>query len=266
MCIRDRSKGIANVDLVPSTNARGGLLLFDPTAGPPPGGCTPTATSGQCTVTVAPAVTNYLRLYPDPGNCGANVCQFTFSAKQIINENFVTTRIDHKFSDRDSLFGTYLFDRTPYSSPDSFNNVLLGSRTSRQIVAAEETHSFTATFINAARFGYNHEAVSNNQSLSANNPAAADPSLAAFAGRDAAFVSVGGLTPPLPGGVGGLPTYFYHWNSFQAYDDAFVNKGTHTIKFGFVFERDLHLTNTQVGLVFSAFAYPYLVFQILVES
>lgn len=30
-----------------------------------------------------------------------------------------------------------------------------------------------------------------------------------------------------------------------------------------VFERDLHLTNTQVGLVFSAFAYPYLIFQIL---
>src|SRR5713226_4132945 len=234
-----QSKGIANVDLVPSTNARGGLLLFDPTAGPPPGGCTPTATSGQCTVTVAPAVTNYLRLYPDPGNCGANACQFTFSAKQIINENFVTTRIDHKFSDKDSVFGTYLFDRTPYSSPDPFNNVLLGSRTSRQIVAAEETHSFTATFINAARFGYNHEAVSNNQSLSANNPAAADPSLAAFAGRDAAFVQVGGLTPALPGGVGGLPTYFYHWNSFQAYDDAFLNRGTHTIKFGFAFERML---------------------------
>jgi sugar phosphate permease len=28
------------------------------------------------------------------------------------------------------------------------------------------------------------------------------------------------------------------------------------------FEQDLHLTNTQIGLVFSAFAYPYLVFQI----
>jgi len=241
-----QSKGIANVDSVPSTNARGGLLLFDPTAGPPTG-CTPTATSGQCTVTVAPAIaasTGYLRLYPDPGNCGANVCQFTFSATQIINENFVTTRIDHKFSDKDSLFGTYLFDRTPYSSPDSFGNVLLGSRTSRQIVAAEETHSFTATFINAARFGYNHEAVNNNQSLSAirgaNSPAA-DPSLCAFCtspARDAAYVKVGGLAP-MPGGIGGLPTYFYHWNSFQAYDDAFLNRGTHTIKFGFAFERML---------------------------
>ena len=30
-----------------------------------------------------------------------------------------------------------------------------------------------------------------------------------------------------------------------------------------VFKQELHLTNTQVGLVFSAFAYPYLVFQII---
>src|ERR1700722_16999824 len=29
-----------------------------------------------------------------------------------------------------------------------------------------------------------------------------------------------------------------------------------------VFQKELHLTNTQVGLVFSAFAYPYLIFQI----
>ncbi len=30
-----------------------------------------------------------------------------------------------------------------------------------------------------------------------------------------------------------------------------------------VFKRDLHLTNTEVGLVFSAFAYPYLIFQLI---
>ena len=30
-----------------------------------------------------------------------------------------------------------------------------------------------------------------------------------------------------------------------------------------VFQKELHLTNTQVGLVFSAFAYPYLIFQII---
>lgn len=215
-----QSKGIANLDSVPSPNARNGIL-----------------STGN--VTVAPAAAQYLALYPVPAACGQDVCPFVFSAQQVINENFVTSRVDHKFSDKDSLFGTYLFDRTPYSSPDSFGNVLLGSLTPRQIVAAEETHSFTPTFINAVRFGYNHEAVNNNQSLTAINPAASDPSLAAFSGRDAAFVHIGGGPADMPGGVGGLPTYFYRWNSFQGYDDAFYNRGTHSIKFGFAFERML---------------------------
>ncbi len=214
-----QSKGIANVDFVPSPAARMGNLQSGP-------------------VTVDSAVQKYLALYPVPTCTGADVCQFTFSAKQIINENFVTTHIDHRFSDKDKLTGTYLFDRTPYSSPDSFGNVLLGSLSTRHIVAAEETHSFTPTFVNAVRFGYNHESVNNNQSVSAINPAASDTSLAAFAGRDAAFVHVGGLTD-MSGGVGGLPTYLYRWNSFQGYDDAFFNRGTHALKFGFAFERML---------------------------
>ena len=214
-----QSKGIANFDSVPSQDARNGIL-----------------STGN--VTVSPATTQYLALYPVPAACGQDVCPFVFSAQQVINENFVTVRADHKFSEKDSLFGTYLFDRTPYSSPDPFGNVLLGSLTSRQIVAAEETHSFTPTFVNAVRFGFNHEAVNNNQSVSAINPAAKDPSLAAFSGRAAAFVHVGGQTD-MSGGVGGLPTYIYRWNSFQGYDDAFFNRGTHAIKFGFAFERML---------------------------
>jgi hypothetical protein len=41
----------------------------------------------------------------------------------------------------------------------------------------------------------------------------------------------------MTGGVGGLPTYLYRWNSFQFYDDAFWNSGKHSIKFGGAFER-----------------------------
>jgi len=246
-----QSKGIVSVNFVPSPAARSGLLCSNPAGAPP---------SSPCTTMQLPAgpntdangvdlnVKQYLVsssglpvLYPlgqgaPIGN--GDVSVFTFSGQQVINENFVTTRIDHKFSDKDSLFGTYLYDKTPYSAPDSIGNVKLGSLSSRQIVAAEETHSFTPIFVNAVRFGFNHETVNNNQSLTAINPAAADTSLGAFAGRDAAFVNVGGLSA-MPGGVGGLPTYFYHWNSFQAYDDAFLNRGTHTIKFGFAFERML---------------------------
>src|SRR5580700_4062561 len=214
-----QAKGIANVNFVPSSAARSGNLQ-----------------SG--TVTVDPAVQKYLALYPVSTCTGSDVCQVVFNGQQIVNENFVTTRIDHKFSDKDSLFGTYLYDKTPYSSPDSFGNVALNTLSSRQLVAVEETHGFTPTFVNAVRFGYNHERVDNDASVKALNAVAADTSLAAFAGRDAAVVNVTGLSP-MPGGVGGLPTYLYRWNSFQGYDDAFLNHGTHTIKLGFAFERML---------------------------
>jgi hypothetical protein len=221
-----QSKGIANLDNVPSPDARtGNLHQFMP-------------------VTVDPAVAKYLALYPVPAQCvdatntPQDICPFIFVGQQIINENFVTARVDHKFSDKDSLFATYLFDRTPYNSPDSFGNVGLNTLSSRQIFATEETHSFTPTFVNAVRFGYNLENVNNDASVSALNPAASDTSLGAFAGRNAAVVNITGATS-LSGGVGGLPTYLYGWESYQLYDDAFYTTGKHSIKFGGAFERML---------------------------
>jgi hypothetical protein len=41
----------------------------------------------------------------------------------------------------------------------------------------------------------------------------------------------------MTGGVGGLPTYLYRWNSYQLYDDAFLARGKHSIKFGGAYER-----------------------------
>jgi len=219
-----QAKGIANVDFVPSPDARLGNIHD--------------ANGNPITVSVDPAVQKYLPLYPVPQCTGTDVCQFVFNGNQVVNENFFTTRIDHRFSEKDSLFGTYLYDKTPYTSPDSFGNVALGSLSSRQIVAIEETHSFTPSFVNAIRFGYNHERVDNNASVNALNPAAADTSLGAFAGRNASVVNVTGLGS-MTGGVGGLPTYLYRWNSFQIYDDAFITRGKHSIKFGGAFERML---------------------------
>src|SRR5258705_12504863 len=101
------SKGIAYLNFVPSLNARNGQML-DSNGNP---------------IAVDPAAQKYLALYPTPDpSCTTDVCQVTFSGQQVVKENFVTTRVDHKFSDKDSIFGTYLFDRTPYNSPDSFGN------------------------------------------------------------------------------------------------------------------------------------------------
>jgi hypothetical protein len=218
-----QSKGIANKLFVPSVQARKGMLT---------GGAVP----------VDPMIMNYLGLYPTPDpKCVTDTCQIVFSGQQVVNENFITTRIDHRFSDKDALSGTYLYDKTPYNSPDSFGNVALTTLSSRAIVAVEENHTFTPTFLNAIRFGYNHEKVDNDATSKALNPVAANLALGVFPNRDASVVILSaGVLTQMNGGVGGLPTYFYKWNSFQLYDDAFVNRGTHTIKFGFAAER-LHL-------------------------
>src|ERR1700730_13359960 len=222
-----QAKGIPQVDHVPSVLARQGMI-HDKNTGLP------------ITVPIDPPAPRYPALFPMPnGPTSGDIALFTFSTNQVVNENFVTTRVDHKFSDKDSVFGTYMFDKTPYTSPDAFDNVQINTLTSRQIVAVEETHAFTPNLLNAIRFGYNHENVNDNQGVSAINPAAADKTLGSFAGQNASQVIIGGGLDPLPGGVGGLPIYFYGWNSFQVYDDAFLTKGTHSFKFGVAVERML---------------------------
>src|SRR5258708_30372041 len=195
-----QSKGITTVAFVPSQNARNGIL-----------------STGN--VTVDPAAAAYLTFYHLPNSgllAGSNgdIGIYTFPGQQIVSENFLTTRVDHKISDSDSLFGTYMYDNTPYSSPDGLNNVEFTTLTARHFTSVEETHVFGPGFANSIRIGGNHEAVNNNQSLKAINPDAARTDLGAggpaFAGRAASQVLIGGGVTDFTGGVGGSPTYFYH--------------------------------------------------------
>jgi outer membrane receptor protein involved in Fe transport len=236
-----QSKGITALTTVPSADARNGILN---NGNPPVASCPPGTTlivPGQSNVCVDNQAILYLPFFhlPNAGpTANPDIARYSFAGQQVVNENFVTTRLDHKISEKNNLSGTYLFDKTPYTSPDGVNDVLLGSNTSRQIVAVEETHLFKTNFANSVRFGYNHEIVNNNQGLSALVPEAADTSLGTFSGRTAPQVFITGITPFL-GGVGGESAYYYGWNSFQVHDDAFINKGTHTIKFGGTVERML---------------------------
>jgi outer membrane receptor protein involved in Fe transport len=215
-----QSKGITNVDTVLSPAARAGNLSTG-------------------TVTVDPSVQKYFGLFPLPNGGLLNSGDtgiFTFAGQQAVNENFLTTRIDHRFSEKDSLFGTYLVDKTPYTSPDSFGNVGLTSLTKRQLLVLEENHIFSPSLVNSLRFGINRELVNNDQGVKALNPLAKDLSLSASPGRNAASVSVPGLTA-FPGGVGALGSFYYRWTSIEGYDDAFLTKGLHSFKLGVALER-----------------------------
>jgi hypothetical protein len=229
-----QSLGITSVITVPSAMARTGQLCSMPDP-PPPGAlpCQPTK------VNVDPAVREYFRFFDLPNRqiiSNGDTGVLSIAEQQITTENFFTTRVDHKFSDKDSLFGTYLFDNTPQTAPDAFNDVLLGDLTKRQILVLEEDHLFNPALINSVRFGFNRDFVNHNTNIRAINPAAVDPSLAAVPGQNAAAVNVSGLSPFLGGLVGVY--LFQRWNSFQGYDDVFLTRGLHALKFGVAFERD----------------------------
>jgi hypothetical protein len=215
-----QSTGLTNIATVPSSAARQGHL-----------------SSGD--ITVDPAGARYLTFWPLPNGpelASGDAAVYKFTSQQVVHENFGTGRFDYKLSARDSLFATYSGDDAPFSAPDNLNDVLLGSHTSRHTAAIEETHTFGASFLNAARIGFYREPVQNNTTVQAVNPAAADRSLAAVPGSYPAVVSVGGIST-FNGGLEGSSPWTYTWNSFQAYDDAAFTRGRHSLRSGVAFER-----------------------------
>jgi len=194
--------------------------------------------TGQSSVCVDNSSAKYLPFWPHATStpAGSDLGSYTFSARRVVTENFETVHVDDKLSDKDSLAATYLGDITPYSAPDQLDAVLLSSRTNRQIGILEETHIFSSTVTNSARFGFSRDAARNNVGLTAINPLANDPSLAAITGQLAAQVVVSGPTQ-FTGGIGANGPGLFHWNSFQGYDDAFWTHGAHSIKFGVAVER-----------------------------
>ncbi len=186
-----------------------------------------------------PAVLKYIGLFPIANRNATttgDIAQYNFIKQENVVENFFTTRVDHKISGKDSVFGTYLFDNTPFTIGDAQNLTLISSKTRRQDLILEESHIFNSSFINSLRFGLNRQAIANDLGVSALNPLAADTSLGIIPGRTAPGVNVPGLNR-LVGGVGSSPSYLFRYTTFQGYDDAFLTRGTHTIKFGGAFER-----------------------------
>jgi hypothetical protein len=153
-------------------------------------------------------------------------------------EDFWTTRVDHKISDKDSLFGTYLFDDAITHSPDPLNTWIVGNLSRRQVVILEENHIFSPILVNTVRGGFSRVSAIVNSTISAINPASKDNTLGIYSTNPqfAPQINVGGIQGS-GGGLGSDPTYRYHWNSFQLYDDAFWTHGLHSLKFGFAVER-----------------------------
>jgi hypothetical protein len=217
-----QSKSQSSDVRVPSANARLGIFA-----------------NGDV-ITPDPNTSKLLALYPLPANAVTNpqnpdIATYGTSGLQTIVEDYFTIRADHKISNKDTLNGSYFFDKAPQDLPDSLNNVVHEVFTKRQMLGITESHIFNPALANIVRFGVNRAVGLVNSPVKAINPAANDPALGVSPGLFAPLLNIAGVTAA--GGLGNPSFFGHHYTSYQAYDDLFLTRGKHSFKFGFAFER-----------------------------
>jgi hypothetical protein len=191
-----QSLGTTTLDVVPSPGMTQGLLNYSSPAAFLTR-CVATSVTNQCQVAINLDIQPYLGLWraPNQGLLGlGNTGIYSFQGQQISTARFFTTRVDQKFSDKDSVDGSFVWDSAGTTLPDGLNDTLMGQNTGHELVALEENHVFSASLVNSLRFGFNRSTTDAGTGLSTIDPVAGDLALGAVSGRTSPDLQPSGLT------------------------------------------------------------------------
>jgi hypothetical protein len=137
------------VDTVPDTDMRNGFLpckLVTPAPVCP--------ASGTVFVGVSPLINLWPAPTPGAPDFGG-VSEAFNTPLQTIRDTFGTARVDHTFSDKNTLNVVYTIDDSRDYTPTNANAYSTDVDTLReQVLSAEETHIFSPSWLNSARLGY----------------------------------------------------------------------------------------------------------------
>jgi hypothetical protein len=106
--------------------------------------------------TAIPSVQPLLALWPvqNGPELGGGIAEAFSHPLQTIREDFGTARLDHIFSDTDTLFAVYTVDDSADNTPtvNPLSGVVESLR--EQVVSLQEQHVFSPTLLNTARVGF----------------------------------------------------------------------------------------------------------------
>ena len=224
---------------VPDASARGGALVALGS------GC-PAAKQAAC----AAEVTSLLNLWPVAdgpdvlnGGTPSGIAEDFANPLQTIREDFGTARVDHIFSDKDSVGVVYTLDDSADQTATAINPFMSDATSLReQVLSIEETHVFSPTLLNTARVGFSRAGYYFTGEPTPGTPAATvSPFLSGlpFVGA----VVVGGSAASNPAaqialaGSNNGSNLDLHRNLFTYEDQAAWTKGRHQFKFGAWFQR-----------------------------
>jgi Carboxypeptidase regulatory-like domain/TonB dependent receptor-like, beta-barrel/TonB-dependent Receptor Plug Domain len=114
----------------------------------------------QLIVPVDPAVSSTLNAYPLPNQANGPLGPRTFQGSYSIpvDRDQFSVRIDHRFSDKDSIFGRFAYSNNTQPSTDSARAILdptfpTGLKNNWRNFGLTETHVFSATLLNQFKIG-----------------------------------------------------------------------------------------------------------------
>ena len=199
-------------------------------------------------VTLDPVALKILSLFPAPnvGVPGQTYSNFTAQNNVIDNTFQWDVRSDWNISSKDQAFARYSYNHEPTTYPPPFGALLDGGGfgTTGQVVqlgenfAFSETHLFSPSLTNEARFGYNYGHFAGLHS-NANNPTAAS---GLGLGGIPYAPNNGGLPSFGVGGISGFgsPTFYAtneYENVYQILDNVTKVVGNHSLKAGVDIQR-----------------------------
>jgi outer membrane receptor protein involved in Fe transport len=169
---------------------------------------------------VNPVIVPFLSLFPYP-NVGND--EYQYLSSQNTREEYGMVRVDHSFSTSDSFFTRYTIDNTfqnrPYFYPQRYDTWSNRS----QYVTLSETHIFSPTLLNTARFS-----VSRTGMTTTSTSGVGGPDLSFVAGQDVGLLYPGTATSFGPD----ISPGYHKQNIYTLSDDLFWTKGKHALKFG----------------------------------
>ncbi|HUI43850.1 MAG TPA: carboxypeptidase regulatory-like domain-containing protein, partial [Terriglobia bacterium] len=225
------------VDLVPDANARLGYLpckLISPAPSPCPA-------SGLAFVGVTPLINAWPAPSPGAPDFGG-ISEAFNNPLQTIRDDFATLRLDHVFSEKDTLSAAYTIDDSGDFTPTSTNLYSTDVESLReQVASAEQTHVFSPSLLNTARAGFSRAGYFFTGEPTPGTPAASLPGF--LAGRPIGAIVVGGSAASNPtaqlslAGSNNGSNLDVARNLFTYEDRVSFTTGRHQFDFGAWFQR-----------------------------
>ncbi len=192
----------------------------------------------------APSVRPFLNLWPTPAPGAPDfngIAEVFSSPLQTIREDFGTVRVDHIFSQKDSLAAIYTIDDggdVTATPGNPFSSDILNLR--EQVLSLEQTHIFSPNTLNSSRFGFSRAGYFFTGEPTPGTPAASVPGL--LVGRPVGAVVVGGSAASNPQAQLGLAgsnngsNLRIARNLFTFEDHLSMRRGRHQLSFGVWFQ------------------------------